>query len=37
MKPRYILKEGKPVMANDIVPASKFALPAHLQGKPGRT
>ena len=33
MKPRYILKEGKPVMANDVVPASKSALPAHLQGK----
>ena len=34
MKPRYILKEGKPVMATDIIPASKSALPAHLQGKP---
>lgn len=34
MKPRYILKEGKPVMANDVIPGGKFALPAHLQGKP---
>jgi hypothetical protein len=34
-KPRYILKEGKMVMAQEITPAmSKFALPAHLQGKP---
>ena len=33
-KPRYILKEGKPVMATDIIPASKSALPAHLQGTP---
>jgi hypothetical protein len=33
-KPRYTIKEGKLVMAQDIAPASKFALPAHLQGKP---
>jgi hypothetical protein len=30
---RYILKEGKPVMANEIIQASKLALPPHLQGK----
>jgi hypothetical protein len=33
-KPHYTFKEGKMVMAQDIAPASKFALPAHLQGKP---
>jgi hypothetical protein len=33
-KPRYTVKEGKMVMAQDVVPAGKFALPAHLQGKP---
>ena len=33
-KPHYIFKEGKMVMAQDVAPASKFALPAHLQGKP---
>jgi hypothetical protein len=32
-KPHYTFKEGKMVMAQDIAPASKFALPAHLQGK----
>ena len=34
VKPRYTVKEGKVVMAQDVVPAGKFALPAHLQGKP---
>jgi hypothetical protein len=36
-KPRYTLREGKPVMVQDvtpIAPANKFDLPAHLQGKP---
>lgn len=33
-KPRYTVKEGKMVMAQDVAPASKFALPAHLVGKP---
>ena len=32
-KPRYILKEGKPVMANDVVPHKSGGLPAHLVGK----
>ena len=34
VKPRYTVKEGKLVMAQDVAPAGKFALPAHLQGKP---
>ena len=33
-KPRYTVREGRMVMANEVAPASKFALPAHLQGKP---
>ncbi len=33
-KPRYTIREGKTVMVNDVTPTSKFALPAHLQGKP---
>src|SRR5215471_17478893 len=33
-KPRYTSREGKLVMVNDIAPASKSALPAHLVGKP---
>ena len=32
-KPRYTIKEGKTVMVNEVVSASKFALPTHLQGK----
>ncbi len=33
-KPRYTLKDGKPVMVNDVVPQKVGGLPAHLQGKP---
>jgi hypothetical protein len=33
-KPRYTIKEGKVVMAQDITSGSRFSLPAHLQGKP---
>jgi hypothetical protein len=33
MKPRYILKEGKPVMANDVVEAPALGLPAYLKDK----
>ena len=32
-KPRYTIKEGKPVMVNDVVPQKGGGLPAHLQGK----
>lgn len=34
-RPHYSYKEAKAIMAQDITPApNKFALPAHLQGKP---
>lgn len=34
MKPHLHYQEARAIMAQDIAPAGKFALPAHLQGKP---